>query len=64
MLMALGSCCLVTCCNCLRVGAAVMANYRSQQDRDADRNEAQVANGAVQRGTSLLSHFGEGASVS
>lgn len=49
MLMALGSCCLVTCCNCLRVGAAVMANYRSQQDRDADRNEARVANVTVQR---------------
>ena len=32
MLMALGSCCLVTCCNCMRLGATILMGY-------GDRNE-------------------------
>lgn len=32
MLMALGSCCLVTCCNCMRLGATIMMGYGDRND--------------------------------
>jgi hypothetical protein len=50
MMMALGSCCLVTCCNCLRLGAAFLISYRQQNDPNAQRNEGQPTHGRVQRG--------------
>lgn len=51
MMMALGSCCIVTCCNCLRVGAAVMVNYRNQQaDPNSQGSEGQPTHGRAQRG--------------
>lgn len=33
MLMALGSCCLVTCCNCMRLGATIMMGYGDRNDQ-------------------------------
>eukprot|EP00892_Ulva_mutabilis_P001648 jgi/Ulvmu1/11484/UM077_0033.1 len=33
MLMALGSCCLVTCCNCMRLGATILMGYGDRNER-------------------------------
>jgi hypothetical protein len=41
MLMALGSCCLVTCCNCVRLGASIMAMSNARTRRAEEPGQGQ-----------------------